>query len=138
MSDVSVTQKRPDADIRADIHHMEKSYPPLANDRHKVKFAVEDGVVTLSGYVKAPPTYNYVINSLKAITGIRSLDHSEFYCDEHLRLHVGAVLPSGVRVMVEYGAVVLTGTPPEGTKVEDIVREVGTVDGVHRVITDFS
>ncbi len=138
MSDVSVTKQRPDADIRADIHHMEISYPPLVNDRHQVNFEVEKGAVTVTGYVKGPPTYAYVIKQLNAIPGIKSLDHAQFYCDSDLRLDVGKAVPAGVIVMLEYGTVVLSGHAPTETSVESIVRQVGLIDGVRRVITNFS
>lgn len=137
MSEASVTQSRPDMDILEDIRHIEHGYPPLVNDRHQVKFDVKDGVVTISGYTKSMPTHNYVVNRTAEIDGVKEVVAKEFYNDEAIRLNVGQAIPVGVVLSVEYGTVILAGKLPEGKTVEEIVRAVGLVEGVRRVITEF-
>lgn len=131
------TQSRPDVDIHADIQHLETQYPPLVNDRHKVDFTVQDGVVTVSGYVKTVPTYNYLLNNLAQIPGVKQVIADNFYSDEGIRRHAGGAVPFGVQVRVEYGAIVLTGDLPEDTTVETVVDNLRMVQGVRRVVTAF-
>ncbi|MEQ8676946.1 MAG: hypothetical protein RLP44_07770 [Aggregatilineales bacterium] len=137
MSEASVTQSRPDMDILADIHHVERGYPPLVNDRHQVNFEVNDGVVTVSGYTKATPTYNYTLGRVADIDGVKEVIAHNFFNDETIRLDVGRTIPVGVVLSVEYGTVILAGKLPDGTTIEEVVREVGLVEGVRRVITEF-
>ncbi len=124
--------------INTAAHKVLHSYPPLSHDRHRVEIAVDDGVLTVSGYVKALPTYNYALNNLKAVAGLRGFNADNFHCDEVIRRDVGQAIPIGVQVNVEYGAVILAGRLPEDTDVEQIVRKVALVPGVHRVLTSFS
>lgn len=133
-----LSTSRPDIDIKTDVAHLLMSYPPLAHDRHQIKYTVEDGVVTLSGYVKAAPTFRYVLNRLPDIPGVKAVHTQDFYNDDALRLDIGRLVPPGVTVTMEYGAVILAGTLPEGTTVEDLVKEVALVSGVHRVLTSFT
>ena len=130
--------KRSDAAIESDIQRMMYRYPPLVNDRHRIDYAVQDGVITVSGYAKAKPTYMYARTQLAQMPGVHRVDASEFYCDEDIRRDVGHEVPVGMQVVVEYGAVVLTGRLPEGASAEDVVRQVGRVPGVHRVLTSFA
>lgn len=129
--------ERTDAELESDLHRLLHRYPPLAHDRHRVSVAVHDGVVTLKGFVKSIPTYAYVKEHVEAIPGIREIDATEFYNDEDIRLHAGHVIPYGVMVAVEYGAVILSGRMPESMTAEDLVKKVALVPGVHRVITSF-
>ena len=137
MSEASVTQSRPDIDILANIRHIEHGYPPLVNDRHQVNFEVTEGVVTVSGYTKTTPTHNYTLNRIADIDGVKEVVAHNFFNDETIRLDVGRTIPFGVVLSVEYGTVILAGKLPDGTTVEDVVREVGLVNGVRRVITEF-
>jgi osmotically-inducible protein OsmY len=131
-------KQRADSAIAEDIRRIIQDYPPAVNDRHRIHYSVQDGVITLSGYVRSYPTFIYLLNRIEAIRGIQGIVADEFYNDEYLRREVGQVVPSGVQVRVEYGTVALTGTLPEDADVESVVRQVGLVDGVHRVLTTFS
>lgn len=126
-----------DIDIEANIYHTMAEYPPFMHDRHRVDFSIKDGVVTVSGYVKSNVTYVYVINRLQDIAGVRQVIAGDFYNDDELRRDVGRVVPPGVMVTMEYGAAILSGQLPEGTGVEDLVKSVGLIPGIHRVITSF-
>lgn len=135
MAEPTVTSRRNDKDIAQDIQQLTHTYPPLSHDRHRIKISVEDGAVTLEGHVKAIPTWQYLVNNLDEIPGVQSVDASGLFSDEHLRREIGGLLPYGVKVVMEYGAAILTGRLPEGTAIEDLVRSVAGVKGVHRVIT---
>lgn len=126
-----------DIDIEANIYHTMAEYPPFMHDRHRVDFSIENGVVTVSGYVKSRVTYTYVVNRLKDIKGVREVVTGDFYNDDDLRRDVGHVVPPGVMVTMEYGGAILSGQLPEGTSVEALVKAVGLIPGVHRVITSL-
>lgn len=129
---------RADAEIEADIEDIYTTYPPLMHDHRNIKVAVEDGIVTIRGYVKAQPTHIYFMNKLKHVRGVNAFNTDEFHNDEVIRLDVGQVIPVGVYVLVEYGSVILSGKLPEDVEVSDLVKKVGLVDGVRRVLTRFS
>lgn len=134
----SVNVNRPDIDIEADIHAHMMAYPPLSHDRHRVHVSVEAGVVSVRGYVKTPPTARYLLAAIGRVDGVKAVISSDFHDDETIRLEAGRVTPMGVFVNVEYGAVVLAGRLPEGMDIETLVRQVGTVTGVHRVVTTLA
>mgnify|MGYP002396552825 CR=1 FL=1 len=127
-----------DLDIEAGIHHVMATYPPLTNDRHRVDVTIEDGVVHVSGYVKSAPTYKYLVNHFSSVKGVREFILEDFYNDEDIRLDVAKAVPPGLSVNVEYGAVILSGRLPDGMEIKELVRQVGLVDGVHRVRTHFT
>jgi len=127
-----------DVDIQAAIQHEMRAYAPLMHDRHRVHITVEDGVIHLSGYVKSAPTYRYLLSHINTFKGVQGVVVEEFYNDEAIRLDVGQAVPTGIFVNVEYGAVILSGDLPEGEDVEQLVRKVGLVPGVHRVLTAFN
>ncbi|GAB4522923.1 MAG: hypothetical protein OHK0046_36160 [Anaerolineae bacterium] len=128
---------RPDIDIEEDLHDVVRAYPPLNHDRRNYKFDVKDGVVTLTGHVKGKPTYEYVLNAVPLVSGVRSFEAARFYNDDDLRLDVGQVVPPGVLVTMEYGSAILSGHLPEDASIEDVVRAVARVPGVHRVLTSL-
>lgn len=131
--------ERSDTSIESDIHRvLHGNYPPLKHDRHRIKAEVVDGVITLTGYVRTQPTFAYLMQQLNQIPGVQAVRATQFFNDEAIRLSVGHVVPMGVQVNVEYGAVILTGKLPEGMTVEDVVKQVGLVPGVHRVLTRLS
>lgn len=124
-------------DIEADIHRMVTQYPPLVHDRHHFDIAVNDGVVTVDGHIKGAITFRHLLNLIPNIPGVKSINASELYNDEAIRLGIAPKIPTGLFARVEYGAVILEGTLPEDVSAEELVREVGLVKGVHRVITAF-
>lgn len=127
-----------DIDIEAAIHHAMTAYPPLMHDRHRVMLTIEDGVVTVSGYVKSAITGNFLLNTLRSVDGVKDVVVEAFYNDDAIRLDVGHAVPPGVMVRMEYGAVILSGNLPDGVEPEGIVKQVGLVPGVHRVLTTFN
>ncbi len=127
-----------DLDIYAGIQGiMQDSYPPLMHDRHRIKVEVNNGDVILSGHVKVPQTANYLLRHVQAVPGVKAVDVQAIYNDEAIRLDVGQVVPPGIQIVVEYGAVVLVGELPVGVEAEALVKTVAKVAGVHRVLTDL-
>lgn len=138
MSEALAVHTRPDIDIEKDAQNLMRHYPPLTNDRRRVSVTSQDGVVTVSGHVKSTPTYLYLLDHVAAIHGVKEVVNGGFYIDEEIRLNLGSVVPPGVNVNVEYGAVILAGRLPEDVNIEDLVREVALIPGVNRVLTVFS
>jgi osmotically-inducible protein OsmY len=132
-----LTTTRPDIDIEADIHHVLGDYPPVVNDRHHIQVTVEDGHVIINGYTRTAVTHGYVMSRVPEVHGVISVDASEFYSDENLRLTAARDLPYGVFARLEYGTVILYGTLPDDADLEQLVQHVGSVPGVRRVVTSF-
>ncbi|MCU0480132.1 MAG: BON domain-containing protein [Anaerolineae bacterium] len=128
---------RADEDILDDIHDLLTTYPPLQHDRHAIQIRVERGVVTVTGHIKAMPTYEYLAFNLPKVKGILHVNADDLYEDETIRREVGKVTPLGTQVRVEYGVVILTGQLPSDMSVEDVVNAVAEVRGVARIITAF-
>jgi hypothetical protein len=137
MDQEEITLARHDLDIRADINRLMIRYPPLSHDRDQIEIDVQDGVVTLRGYVRSRPTYEYLLNHIPAIRGVKTVDHDEFFCDEVLRLQLGRLVPYGVIVNLDYGTAILTGKRPEDISIEKLVKQIAQIRGVHRVITSL-
>jgi osmotically-inducible protein OsmY len=130
---------RSDMDIQASLHSLMTSadYPPLTHDRHHIAFEVQDGAVKASGYVKTPQTIAYLQNRLAMMPSVKEVDLTNLYDDESIRRESGKEIPYGVQVRVEYGTVILAGSLLEDVSVEDLVKRVALIPGVHRVITMF-
>lgn len=126
-----------DAMIEEEIHDLMLSYTPVKHDRHQLKVTVQDGSVKVAGYVKGRPAYTFLVEQLPKLKGVKGVDISQLYNDENIRIQTGHVIPMGVLVAVEYGAVILSGKPPTGMTVEDLVKDVAQLPGVRRVLTSF-
>jgi osmotically-inducible protein OsmY len=135
----SVLVSRPDIDIQADIERNMLNYPPLAKDRHSVKVQVNDGIVKLSGHVQTPNTRQFFLNAVPTVEGVVSVDGSELFDDESIRLEVGRLLPVGLNVgRSQYGNVVLVGRLPEGMSADEVEAKVREAPGVRQVIAAFA
>ena len=128
---------RPDIDIEHDLPDVFNGYPPLLHDRSRLSVDVQDGVVTLSGYVKTVRAREYFEQEAAKIPGVKAVDVSETYDDEALRIKSGQVTPMGIYTMVSYGAVVLTGERPEGVTDEELVQKVEAIPGVRKVLLNL-
>ncbi|MCU0499300.1 MAG: hypothetical protein MUF87_18255 [Anaerolineae bacterium] len=135
MADTSakITQ-RPDVDIHHDIHNLIVHYPPAAHDHRALHIEVKAGAVKLSGVFKARVTQTYILDKLPNIAGIQSLDITQLYNDDDLRLEVAKVVPFGVYVNLEYGQVKLTGKHPTDLSLETLVSRISAIPGVTRII----
>lgn len=132
-----VTSPIADADLKAAVEQVIIDYPPAIHDRHRIHIIVHNGEVALKGNVKSAITRKYLLEHVARVGGVTLVDFSGLYDDDTIRLDVGQVVPHGVFVNVIYGAAVLSGTPPTDMSVEELVRKVGTVSGVQRVVTSF-
>lgn len=128
---------RPDVDIVEDIYNIIAHYPPLQADRHRLRIAVQDGVVTLTGHVKSPITRRYLLDQAAKVSGVLAVDGEQLSTEETIRLEAGQRIPPGVIANAYYGTVILTGTPPDGASADDIARELSLIPGVERVVTKF-
>lgn len=129
----SVKIRRPDEDIAEDIAALIRRFPPLMQSRHWLTVSVVDGVVTVKGHIKSAVGARVLLDNLPDIPGVVSVDSSELYNDDDLRLAVGRVIPPGVRAVVDFGHVLLTGTLPPRHKADTLIRRVEKVPGVRRV-----
>ncbi len=128
---------RPAVDILEDLYNLIAHYPPLQSDRHHLRIEVQDGVVILSGHVRTPNTYRYLLNHVAEVRGVTSVNYQLLFVEEVIRLETGRRIPLGVIANVAYGAVILTGKLPTDTSAETVVNNVAQVPGVDRVVTRF-
>lgn len=139
MVQVDVEAHRPDIDIQADIERNMLNYPPLAKDRHSVRIQVNDGIVKLIGHVQTPNTRQFFLNAVPTVEGVVSVDGSDLFDDESIRLEVGRLLPVGLNVgRSQYGNVVLVGRLPDGANADEVKAKVRQVPGVRQVIAAFA
>ena len=134
MAETQTTPIRTDIDILDDIQRWVNTYPPLVNDRRHVEINVQEGVAHLSGHVKTPITKRYVRENLRQVEGVVSVNDSELHDDETIRLALGNVLPEGVIANVQWGTVILSGTPLSDADLQALVAKIDTVAGVIRVV----
>lgn len=137
MTDLQTISTRPDMDIHEDVIRIILTYPPLANDRHHIDVAVENGIVTLRGNTMTPINRVYLEEHVAGLPGVHGVHAQHLADDETLRLDIGRLLPAGVIANVRYGAVVLSGTLPADTTVNELGERVVVMPGVNKVVTNF-
>lgn len=133
----NITEARPDVDIEQDVNHVFTKYPPLAHDRSRMDVTIADGVVTATGHVKTAQARHIFAREVKKIEGVKAVHTDKLYDDDALRIQSGQVTPFGVYTSVSYGAVILTGSLPEGMTEADVIAAVEKIDGVRKVIPNF-
>lgn len=130
---------RPASDIEADIRRFIREFDPLKQGVHHIAYEVDnDGVVTLRGNVRAAVARRVLVDNVPDFAGVTQMNADELYDDDTLRFAVGKLLPAGIYSRVNYGHVTLAGVPAEGLDTEALVAKVEAIDGVVRVITQFS
>ncbi len=128
---------RSDVDILNDIHNLLYAYPPVSHDRDFFHVTVKDGVVTVSGHLRSAVAHRWIRAALSQVEGVQALCLDTLYNDDELRLQIGHLVPPGVFVNVNHGAVTLTGhLPPEVTDAQ-VVQQVASVKGITRIATLF-
>lgn len=134
-----VEKIRPDEDILEDIREFVRGYDPLKRDREYFEYISENGYVTLIGHTRSTKARRVLVDNVPDIEGVLSVDASQLYDDETLRLDIGKVLPIGTFIRVNYGSVVITGSLPEDVDAGALVENVQAVPGVRpdRVETEF-
>jgi hypothetical protein len=140
MADTPLTSTAvvPDLDLEHALHQTFLGHAPLMHDRHRIALKVKDGHVTVTGHVKSSITRRYMAEHLSQVAGVQSLDLSGLYDDDTIRREAGHLVPPGVFVNVEYGAVILSGTLPPDMSIEALVGQIGALPGAHRVLTMFA
>jgi osmotically-inducible protein OsmY len=128
---------RPAVDILEDLYNIIAHYPPLQADRHHLHMDVQGGEVILSGHVRTPITYRYLLEHTAAVRGVTSVNSDRLYVEETIRLETGRRIPRGVITNVAYGTVILTGKLPPDAGIETIVNDVAQIPGVEQVVTKF-
>ena len=122
---------RPVHDIEEDIRRFIRSYDPLKQARPYFVFDVgDDGFVTLSGHVRSVQARRVLVDNIPDLEGITGCDAEALYDDETLRLTIGAMLPRGVMLRVNFGHVVLYGHVPADLDTEALVAQVRDVPGI--------
>lgn len=137
MSEPKAPVKRQDQDILTDVHQVIIEYAPSAADQHQLHPIVSGGAVTLTGHVQSPITRRWLGEKLVNVNGVTTVDVSQLFSEEEIRLEVGRVIPAGLQANVRYGTVVLSGKLPAGHTEASLVARVATIPGVQRVVTDF-
>ncbi|MEM6284372.1 MAG: BON domain-containing protein [Chloroflexota bacterium] len=130
---------RPDVDIDEDIDHMltRPGFEAVRHDRARMEIAVTNGAVTITGHTRTAQTPDVLSREVAKIPGVKSVDVSQLYNDDALRVLSGQMTPVEVFTAVSYGAVVLTGKIPAGMTLEEIVAKVEAIEGVRKVIPNF-
>ena len=126
----TATNIRPASDIEEDIRELIRSYDPLKQARPFIDFHAKDGKVTLIGHVRSVQARRVFVDNVPDIPGVKKVDGKKLYDDESLRLELGTVLPRGVWVRVNFGAVAISGSLPSGTSAKEIIKAVKGVPGV--------
>lgn len=133
----NISVLRSDMDILEDLHNLIYTYPPASHDREYFHVTVQDGVAKVSGHLRSIVVNHWMRGTLPQVEGLRALDLDALYNDDDLRLQVGQLVPPGVFVNVNHGAVTLTGRLPREVTDVEVVQRVATVKGVTRIGTLF-
>ncbi|MBL8131286.1 MAG: BON domain-containing protein [Anaerolineae bacterium] len=134
MTEPAVVVQRPDIDIHNEIVSIITQYPPTAADRFHIHVSVQEGVVVLSGHVLTPINRRYLINQIPKVVGVQSVDGTQLFDDETIRLEVGRRLPKGLVANVRRGTVTLSGALPGEEPMQGIAALVASVPGVVRIV----
>ncbi len=133
----NISVLRSDIDILNDLHNLVYTYPPANHDRDFFHTSVKDSVVTVTGHVRSIVVERWMRGTFSQVEGLRELNLDALYNDDDLRLAIGHLVPPGVFVNVNHGAVTLTGRLPQGLTDVDLVQRVAAVKGVTRIGTLF-
>jgi len=131
-------QQRPDVDIEEDIRKFIRSYDPVKQARGHFEFSCQNGNVKVWGNVRSMQAKRVLIDNIYPdISGVVSLDASQLYDDESLRLEIGQLIPDGVLIRMNYGSVVVT-FPRGFGNAEEVLAKIRQVPGVRpqNVIAD--
>jgi osmotically-inducible protein OsmY len=129
--------RRPDVDIEEEIELLIRSFAPLKASRSYFTAKSTGGHVVLAGNIRSPQARRVLVDNIPHIKGVSSVDSTNLYDDEMVRLAVGQLLPAGIVASVHYGAVALTGELPVGASGDVILNAVKGVAGVRRVGAEF-
>ncbi len=127
-----------DEDILESLHQLVRSHKPLITSRNHFRFNVQSGVVTIVGNIASHSARRILTDNIPDLPGVVAVDDSALYDDETMRFDLGKLLPSGVRVRINHGQVILSGRLPEDISAEDAKGRVAEVAGVRDVMTTWA
>lgn len=128
-------QTRPDMDIEDDIRASLRSHSPLKAAQHFFKVQSTNGKVRVSGNIGSPQAKRVLLNYITKISGVSTIDMSDLYDDEYLRLIIGGMAHEGLLVNVLFGRVLLDSTLPDGN--QETLRRVRSVAGIRNVVMRY-
>lgn len=137
MSNHPVAEVRTDQDILEDLHTLVRTYDPLKISRPFLRFEVHNGYVKVIGHVSSARTEHLFSQEILKVEGVAAVNIDDLFDDETLRFEIGKLLPTGTRIRINHGHVVLTGFKPTDKTVEELMNDVGEMPGVQSVITQF-
>jgi osmotically-inducible protein OsmY len=135
MSEPIVITQRDDTAILEDIGHLIATYPPLANDRHAINVAVNNGAVTVSGHVMTTNTRRFFLSRITSVEGVKSVDAENLHDDNAIRIQLSPLISAGVQANVRHGVVILSGEPPQN--IEELANKILALRGVEKVVSGF-
>jgi hypothetical protein len=136
MSESTVPDVFSDEGIIEDIHHLIRDTYGARMSREHFHVRVQDGVVIVSGHLASTVGHEMLIENLAAIDGVIAVDDEKLYNDPDLRLEISQLLPRGLRVLVNHGAVALSGRPSPDADLQALIGQIGEIPGVVLINTD--
>ncbi len=133
----TITIEKTDEDILHDLNRLVRSYKPIIMSRGRFQYSVRNGVVTLTGNINTKLNRVLFLDELAQLDGVVALNDTHLYDDDTLRITIGKLLPEGVRVRCDHGAVKLIGRLPQDVSAEELQGRVAEVPGVRAVTTHF-
>jgi hyperosmotically inducible protein len=118
----------------------------VRESRSPVEVSVEDGVVTLRGWVLSDVMRRVVIGAAEATPGARRVIVDQLYDDSNLRLAVGRALAavpllsrqSNIYVSCYQGMVTLAGQVSDEEERDVALQAAASVEGVRSVVERLS
>lgn len=90
-----------------------------------------NGNIKVRGNTGSAQIKQVLLDCIQKIRGVANIDMSDLHDDETLRLNIGAILPEGVSMNVQFGVVALVSHSADGNKM--IVQRVRAIDGIRKV-----
>jgi hypothetical protein len=125
-------QTRLDADIEDDILVSLRRFGPLIAARRFFKIQSIRGQVTVTGNSGSPQAKHVLRDYIEKIRGVLNIDMSDLHDDETIRLNIGAVVPEGILVNVQFGSVVLISKSQKAAP--EILDKVRSIAGIRHVM----
>lgn len=125
-------QTRPDMDIEDDINASLRDFSPLKAARFFFQVRSTNGNIKVRGNSGSPQAKRVLLEYIRKIRGVIEVDMSDLHDDESLRLNLGAILPEGILVNVQFGSVVLISKLPDGNR--ELLHKVRSLAGIRRVV----
>jgi len=133
----AVELPRADVDIAEEVQQLFRSYPVLHMSRAYMHVNVTNGIVTISGNVRAVTAKRILRDRVPLINGVKLMNLSELYDDEALEIAIAEKMPNGLYANSQYGMVALTGSLPLHVDPQALLKEIAAIPGVRKVAAHF-